>query len=159
MRAADRGVSTILGIALVAALVIATAAIVGAFLAADPPVPQSNDAVAVFDVDYDPGDGSTNASITFTHAGGDPLYGGRVFVEDDANTSRVSWRAIHPSNRSAVDGVSITLDGRSPGGDEPLSDVCAQSEGYEYRLVRYTENGERRVLRTVRLPSEPAGCV
>jgi FlaG/FlaF family flagellin (archaellin) len=151
-RAVDRGVSPVLGsavlvvIAVVILAVIALAVLSGAPDVRDPPPAQ-------FGACYD----ASAGEITVTHVSGRPLAGSRVFVEDDDGGS-ANWSALHPNGSEAIEGTSITFDGTdgassaAGAADAALKPVGGRSPDYPY-YVRYVDrNGEETTLLTYRLP-------
>lgn len=157
-RPADRGVSPLVGAALLVVVAVVTVLVVGVGALDAAPGFSEERPAAQFGVSYD----ADTGNITFTHVAGRPLYGDRVFVEDSRG-NRVNWTALHPNGSDAIEGRHVTFDGKSGGGtsagaaDAVLDEVCTRNDGYEYRLVRRTPPGERIVLRRIRL-STAANC-
>lgn len=151
-RAVDRGVSPLLGSALLVVIavvilsVVAIAVFGGSPGVRDPPP-------ARFDVSYDVETGN----LTVTHVSGTPLDGSRVLIEDNDGGS-ANWSALHPNDSDAVEGTSITFDGKdgaataAGGADGDLQDVCLQDEGYTYSVVYVERSGDKVTLSTYSLP-------
>jgi len=156
-RPVDRGVSPVLGSALLVVIAVVILAVIAvAVLGGAPEV--RDQPPAQFNVSYD----ANSGNLTVTHVSGRPLAGSRVFVEDDPGT-RANWSALHPNGSDAIEGSSVTLDGK-PGAstaagdaDADLDPVCGRSADYPYRVVYVDQYGEETTLVTYRLPKR-ADC-
>lgn len=157
IRTTDRGVSPLLGSALLVVIAVVILAVVAlAVLSGTPELRESPP--AQFNVTYD----ADTGNLTVAHVSGKPLAGSRVIIEDE-DGARANWSALHPNGSAAVRGDSVTFDGKSGAGtsagsaDGALQPVCGQGEGYTYRVIYEERAGEEETLFTYSLPKR-ASC-
>jgi flagellin-like protein len=149
--ATDRGLSPVVGVLLLVGVIVAVGALIAVFVGASVPGLDDDREVARFEVQYN----DSSSTLNVTHTGGQSLYGHRVFVED-ADGDRANWSAIHPTGADATVGTEIHVDDQQVVDDADVDRPCAQPRGYEYRIVRYTRDGEREVLTEYELPEHSA---
>jgi flagellin-like protein len=137
-----RAVSPTIGVVLLLAIVVTLAGVTGAVLTGvslpdrESPTPLTHD-------DEYTADGADNGDrpyVTITVTGGRARVGDDTYVVDSEG-NRVQWSAIWTAGDTVTAGEYVHIDGH--GSDGALATPC---HGVEYRVIRYTGDGEGRVL-------------
>lgn len=153
-----RGISPVVGVALMLVIVVILAAMLGAMVLGFQdelvePQPQ-----VAFDVDYHPdgeGNNGNGAYLNVTHEFGSLEDGSEVFIVD-GDGNRIAWEGVWtggpvvgPAGEYAhIDGVAS---------DDVLNRIC--EAGQVYRVVVEHEGGASSTLVSYEIPTEPtAGC-
>ena len=135
----DRAVSSVIGVVLVVAITVIVAALVGAAsLGVTDRIPDGEPTnAAYFEPSYDPGDGSTNASVSVTVGGAsDGSLGEDTYVYDDSG-NRVKWTAVWSNGPTLDAGETLVIDGK--GADDSLDAPCDRET---YRVVKLSDRNQ-----------------
>ncbi|WP_305037583.1 type IV pilin [Haloferax sp. KTX1] len=153
-RRSSRGLSPVVGVALLVVIVVLLAATVGAMVMGFEDVLTEPQPQVSFDVDYHPdgpGNGANGAYINITHEFGSIEDGSQVFVVDDAG-NRIAWEDVWTGGETVGPaGEYAHIDGS--GSDSALRPIC--EAGQHYRVVIEREGGSSSVLVDYEIPTEP----
>jgi flagellin-like protein len=137
-----RAVSPTIGVVLLVAIVVVLAGVSGVVFASidmpdrEKPTPLTHDA----DYTADGADNGGRPYVEITVTGGRERLGDETYIVDSEG-NRVQWSAVWTAGEVVTAGEYVHIDGH--GSDGALATPC---HGVEYRVIRYAEDGEGRVL-------------
>jgi flagellin-like protein len=137
-----RGVSPTVGVVLLVAIVVTLAGVTGAAFAGIEIPDEESPTPLAYDAEYT-ADGADNGGrpyVTITVTGGRERVGEDTYLVDSEG-NRVQWSSVWTAGETVTAGEYVHIDGH--GSDGALATPCF---GVEYRVVRYTEDGEGHVL-------------
>ena len=153
-----RGISPVVGIALMIVIVVILAATVGSMaLGFDEkltdPGPQVSLSITAYHADGTGNDGKPYLEIH--HKAGDIADGTNVFVVDE-DGDRVAWADVWTAGPKVGPGSYAHIDGC--GSDGALNRITA--EGQIYRIIFESQRGDTLIVReiTVPAPPDPKSC-
>jgi flagellin-like protein len=149
--AARRGVSPVIGVVLLVAIVVALAAVVGVMATSFEDSLQEPAPTAQFDTDYDPA-GAGNGGIAYVNLSfdtGETMDGDRVYIVD-SDGNRVRWVDVWTGGPNVEPGEYVHVDGK--GSDCELNRI---TEGETYRLVWERENGDAVIVAKHEIETSP----
>jgi flagellin-like protein len=149
----ERGVSPVIGVVLMFAIVVALAAVAGVMALGidmpDDPAPQYS-----YRTNYvADGSGNTNDRpyVNLTLTGGEIVVGDEFYVTD-SDGNQVRWDAIWTTSGPLTPGDYAHIDGY--GSDSALNPAC---QGEVYRFVHDPEDDPRTILAEIRVDKPAVG--
>ncbi|ELZ78526.1 flagellin N-terminal-like domain-containing protein [Haloferax larsenii JCM 13917] len=151
---ARRGVSPVIGVALMLVVVVLLAAIVGLMVTGFGDTLREPRPHVAFDVAYHPdgeGNSGNGAYINISHDRGSFEDGDSVFVVDDSG-NRLAWEDVWTGGpQVGPAGEYAHIDGE--GSDSVLNPIC--TAGQHYRVIIEYEDGSSQILVDYEIPSDP----
>lgn len=148
-----RGVSPIIGMALMLVIVVLLAAVLGGLaLGFSSDLPEPGPQVSLTISEFEP-DGTGNDQKPFLvirHQAGDIADGTKVFIVDDSG-NRVAWAAVWTAGPKVGPGSVAHIDGC--GSDGALNRVTAK--GQVYKIIFESGSGSTLSIREIVVPTQP----
>lgn len=151
--ARDRGVSPVIGVVLMTAIVVLLAAVVASVAFGFENELQEPAPTGGFDYDFVPsGEGNTDNRpyVNITHQVGETVDGDNIVIKDDSGNS-VTWENVWTGGPEVHANEFVHIDGF--GSDSALDPIC--EEGQTYSVIVQNDDGTTLILTEWTAPVPP----